>query len=63
MRKEAHKIIKMEIKRSFTVDQVWDILGNRYGEAHLWATGLYHAEGYGAPQYGVPPQQPPVGTK
>jgi len=50
MRKEAHKIIKMEIKRSFTVDQVWDILGNRYGEAHLWATGLYHAEGYGAPQ-------------
>ncbi|CAH0999176.1 hypothetical protein LEM8419_00473 [Neolewinella maritima] len=44
----------MEIKRTFTVDRpiekVWDVLGNDFGGAAKWATGLYHSEGYGAPQ-------------
>ncbi|OAV45179.1 SRPBCC family protein [Lewinella sp. 4G2] len=44
----------MEIKTTFTVnkpiDQVWDVLGNDFGGAAKWASGLYHSEGYGAPQ-------------
>ena len=44
----------MEIRTSFTVnkpaDQVWDVLGNDFGGAAKWATGLYHSEEYGAPQ-------------
>lgn len=44
----------MEIKRTFTINQpvskVWDILGNDFGGAAKWATGLYHSEGYGEPQ-------------
>lgn len=44
----------MEIKRTFIVnqpiEQVWDILGNDFGGAHKWASGLYHSEGYGKPQ-------------
>ena len=43
----------MEIKRSFTVhkpiDRVWDVLGNDYGGACKWGTGLYHSEGKGSP--------------
>ncbi|WP_020566789.1 SRPBCC family protein [Neolewinella persica] len=44
----------MEIKRTITVnkpiDKVWDVLGNDFGSAAKWATGLYHSEGYGVPQ-------------
>ena len=43
----------MEIKRTFTVNKpiaaVWDVLGNDYGGACKWGTGLYHSEGKGAP--------------
>lgn len=43
----------MEIKRTFTVDKpieaVWDVLGNDYGNACKWGTGLYHSEGKGTP--------------
>lgn len=43
----------MEIKRTFTVDKpierVWDVLGNDYGGACKWGTGLYHSEGKDAP--------------
>lgn len=49
----------MEIKRSFTVNkpvaEVWDILGNDYGGANKWATGLYHTEGYGKPTHAGAP--------
>ena len=44
----------MEIKRTFTVnkpiDEVWDVLGNDFGGAYKWGSGLYHSEGYGAPE-------------
>ncbi|MEL6355429.1 MAG: SRPBCC family protein [Bacteroidota bacterium] len=45
---------ELEIKRTFTVNkpihEVWDVLGNRFGEAYKWATGIYHSAGYGVPQ-------------
>ena len=44
----------MEIKKSLIlnapIDRVWDVLGNDFGGAAKWASGLYHSEGYGAPQ-------------
>ena len=43
----------MEIKRTFTVnksiDATWAVLGNDYGGAYKWGTGLYHTEGKGTP--------------
>ena len=44
----------MEFKKSIIVNQpinqVWEVLGNQYGEAYKWASGLYHSEGFGTPQ-------------
>lgn len=44
----------MEFKRSFIVDQpiqeVWEVLGNQFGQAYLWASGLYHSQGFGTPK-------------
>lgn len=43
----------MEIKKEITIHQpiekVWDILGNQFGQAYLWASSLNHSEGYNAP--------------
>lgn len=43
----------MEFKRTIIIDQtieeVWDVLGNQFGEAYKWAGGLYHSSGYGKP--------------
>ena len=42
----------MEFKRTFLVnkpiEQVWDILGNQFGQACHWASGVHHSEGRGA---------------
>ncbi len=44
----------MEIRTNFIVNapaaKVWDVLGNDFGGADKWASGLYHSEGYGEPQ-------------
>ncbi|MEO0338732.1 MAG: SRPBCC family protein [Bacteroidota bacterium] len=43
----------MEFRKSILVNQpieaVWEVLGNQYGEAYKWASGLYHSEGFGTP--------------
>ncbi len=43
----------MEFIKTTTVDrpieEVWEILGNQFGEAYKWAGGLYHSEGFGTP--------------
>lgn len=28
-------------------DQVWEVLGNQYGEAYKWASGINHSSSYG----------------
>ena len=42
----------MEFKRSFIVDkpidQVWNVLGNQFGQVCNWASGVHHSEGRGA---------------
>ncbi|MEO1438255.1 MAG: SRPBCC family protein [Bacteroidota bacterium] len=44
----------MDFRKSTTVDQpinqVWDLLGNQYGEAYKWASGLYHSIPVGKPK-------------
>ncbi|MEM6395147.1 MAG: SRPBCC family protein [Bacteroidota bacterium] len=46
----------MEIKRNFTInqpaDRVWEVLGNQFGQACEWVTGLYHSEASGNPASG-----------
>ena len=42
--------IKKEILVDKPVEEVWDVLGNQFGDAYLWATGLYHSSGYGDPE-------------
>lgn len=32
------------------IHQVWDLLGNQYGEADKWASGLFHSEAIGEPK-------------
>lgn len=43
-----HNAIPMDFKRSFTVrkpvDDVWEVLGNQFGQACAWASGLHHSE-------------------
>ena len=53
---DFHIIIKniiMEFIKTAVVDrpieEVWEILGNQYGEAYKWAGGLFHSEGFGTP--------------
>jgi len=41
--------IQKEIIVNQSIDQVWDLLGNRYGEGYKWARGLYHSEAQGNP--------------
>ena len=31
------------------IEQVWDVLGNQFGQAHQWASSVNHAETYGEP--------------
>lgn len=49
----------MEFKQQIVIDRpindVWDILGNQYGQAYLWASGLSHSEGAGAPKHAKAP--------
>ncbi|MEO0468689.1 MAG: hypothetical protein AAF206_03640 [Bacteroidota bacterium] len=44
----------MEVKQQMIINQpiekVWDVLGNQFGQAHLWASGLYHSKGFGLPK-------------
>lgn len=41
----------MNFKRTVTIHQpiepVWDVLGNQFGQAHVWASSVNHAETYG----------------
>ena len=41
----------MNFKRTVTInrpiEQVWDVLGNQFGQAHVWASSVNHAETYG----------------
>ena len=43
----------MNFKRETTIrkpiEEVWDVLGNQFGEAHRWASSLNHSQGYGTP--------------
>ena len=44
----------MEFKREIIInqpiDKVWDILGNQFGEAYKWASGINHSDGFGTPK-------------
>lgn len=44
----------MNIKKKITVnkniEKAWDVLGNQFGEAYKWASGLNHSNAYGKPQ-------------
>ncbi len=42
--------IKKEIFVNKPVSEVWEVLGNQFGEAYKWATGLYHSKGSGLPK-------------
>ncbi len=41
--------IQKEIIVNKPIAEVWDLLGNRYGEGYKWARGLYHSEAQGSP--------------
>ena len=44
----------MDVKKAIIVNkpvaEVWNVLGNQYGEADQWARGLYHSQAEGKPQ-------------
>ncbi|MEM9887942.1 MAG: SRPBCC family protein [Bacteroidota bacterium] len=44
----------MEFKREIIIDRpvatVWNTLGNQFGEAYKWASGINHSESFGAPK-------------
>lgn len=42
--------IKKEILVNKSVEVAWDVLGNQFGEAYKWASGLNHSNAYGKPQ-------------
>ncbi len=42
--------IKKEIIVNKPIAQVWEVLGDQYGEAYKWASGLDHSEGLGLPK-------------
>lgn len=42
--------VKKEIIINKPIDEVWEVLGNQYGEAYKWARGLYHSEAHGKPK-------------
>ena len=37
-------VIKKEITISKSVDDVWEVLGNQFGEIHIWASLIHHSE-------------------
>ena len=43
----------MQFKRTTTIDkpieEVWEVLGNQFGQAYKWAASLYHSEAHGSP--------------
>ena len=41
--------IKKEIVVNQPIDDVWEVLGNQFGEDYKWARGLYHSKAYGNP--------------
>ncbi len=42
--------IKKEITVNKSIEKAWDVLGNQFGEAYQWASGLNHSNAYGKPQ-------------
>lgn len=44
----------MEFKREIIIDKpievVWDVVGNQFGEAYKWASGINHSESFGTPK-------------
>jgi len=42
--------IKKEITVNKSIQEAWDVLGNQFGEAYQWASGLNHSHAYGEPQ-------------
>lgn len=44
----------MDFKRTIIIDkpapEVWKVLGDQFGKAYQWASGLKHSKGYGDPQ-------------
>ena len=40
--------INKEIAINKSVSEVWNLIGNRFSDAHLWARGLTHSEGFGS---------------
>ena len=44
----------MEFKKEIIIEkpagQVWEVLGNQYGEAYKWASGINHSNSYGQPE-------------
>lgn len=41
--------ITQEVVIRKPISEVWEILGNQFGEAHKWASGLYHSQASGTP--------------
>lgn len=42
--------IKKEIFINSSIEEAWEVLGNQFGEAYKWASGLNHSNAYGSPQ-------------
>ena len=44
----------MEFKKEIIIEQpisqVWEVLGNQFGDAYKWASGLNHSKSFGTPQ-------------
>ena len=32
--------IKVQVKINKTIDEVWEVMGNQFGEAHLWSSNF-----------------------
>ncbi len=42
--------IKKEILVNKNIEEAWEVLGNQFGEAYKWASGLNHSNAYGKAQ-------------
>ncbi|MDH7445974.1 SRPBCC family protein [Aquimarina sp. 2201CG14-23] len=40
---------KKEIIINKPIESVWEVLGNQFGQAYRWASGLNHSKGYSPP--------------
>ncbi|MEM6804546.1 MAG: hypothetical protein AAF696_24310 [Bacteroidota bacterium] len=49
----------MEFKKEININQpihkVWEVLGNQFGDAYKWASGLNHSQTFGSPRIEAAP--------